>query len=317
MMNTPKGWKECLESPVLTRSVWEEIFECFQRHHSPLLPFLHPPTFLNRLRASAPSTTSSGSSPPAPEKPHSPLLLLGMLALTARHISTLVTHYSPALPTPVTVSEFYANALKHRLRNDEEDDLLSPSLEKVQALLMLCVHEWGGNNREATYMWLGIAIRMSGRLGLSWVEMEEAQNTAGSTSPELDSGDGPSVKRRKLGNGTSLNASKPSTASAVEKEAKRRTFWSVFLLDRAFSWGRFFPSQVSSEDAGRVQLPCDERGFSFGTYRSGGWLQSERLLKPIRNGGVAAAESGGEERILAQIVKAMEIFGKIQAWADM
>lgn len=280
-------------------------FDAFQLHHSPLLPFLHPPTFLNRLRASAPSTSSSGSSPPAPEKPHSPLLLLGMLALTGRHIPALVTQ---ALTTPTAVSEFYAAALKYRLKNDEEDDLFNPTLEKLQALLMLSVHEWGQARAPEAYMWLGLAIRMSGRLQLTWVDDGSMPEP---NSPDPDS-DGPSHKRRKLGNGTSV---KSSMASTVDKEIRRRTFWSVFILDRAFASTRGYPSGVSSTEASRVQLPCEERGFMFGTSLQSGYLCPNELLNARRNGEMR--EAGGEERILAQIVKVMEIFGKIQEWADM
>lgn len=208
----------------------------------------------------------------------------------------------------MAVSEFYAAALKYRLKNDEEDDLFSPSLEKIQALLMLSVNEWGQARAADAYMWLGLAIRMAGRLQLTWVDDGSMPEPS---SPELES-DGPSAKRRKLGNGTSA---KSSTASTVEKEIRRRTFWSVFILDRAFASSRCYPSGVSSAEASRVQLPCEERGFMFGTSLQSGYLHPEQLFDARRNGEMK--EAGGEERILAQIVKAMEIFGKIQEWADM
>ena len=283
-----------------------------------MLPFLHPPTFLNRLRASASNPQhSSGSSPPAPEKPHSPLLLLGMLALTSRYIPSLVQHHAPALTTPLAVSEFYASALKHRLQHDDESEFLVPTLEKVQALLMLSVHEWGQNRKSEAYMWLGLAIRMAANLELPWVDDETTEQSdvaAAAASPDSATDDGSAPinnKRRKLDNGTAV---KTSTANAVAKEVRRRTFWAVFILDRALSGGRAYPSGVSSADASRVQLPCEDRGFMFGTCQKHGTLNSAALLSTDE--ATNTREPGDEERILAHIVKSFEIYGAIQAWAS-
>jgi hypothetical protein len=274
-----------------------------------VLPFLHPPTFLNRLRASAANPgPPSGNSPP-PEKPHSPLLLLGMLALTARHVPSLVGHYAPALATPTAVSEFYASALKYRLKNDDDESLLTPALDKVQALLMLGVHEWGQMRKSEAYMWLGIAIRMSGALGLSWIDAEDVPSwTSYSPEPETEAR---LSKRRRIDNGA---ASKAATAFVVEKEIRRRTFWAVFILDKALSSGRYFPSGVSSRDADRVLLPCEERDFMFGAAAKTGFLDSQSLLDPSKNGG--SPEHSGGDRLLAHVVKAMELWGQVQLWTE-
>lgn len=304
ILNTPAMWKECLGASVLTQNVWQLLFETFQHHHSPMLPFLHPPTFLNRLRASAANpTVPSGTSPP-PEKPHSPLLLLGLLALTARHIPALVSNYAPALSTPTAVSEFYASALKYRLKNDSEDSLLLPSLDKIQALLMLTIHEWGQLRKSDAYMWLGISIRMCHAMGLSWVDAEMTP-----CEPEVEK---QNSKRRKLDFGASV---KTTMANTVEKEIRRRTFWAVFIIDRAFSTGRTFPSGVPSADADKVQVPCEERGFMFGTDAKTGFLNSGALLRGINQN--EQIDMGAGERIVAHVVKAMELWGQIQAGSEV
>jgi hypothetical protein len=234
-----------------------------------------------------------------------------MLTLTARHVAPLIAHHAPALPTSIAVSEFYASALKYRLKNDDEGSLLTPALDKVQALLMLSVHEWGQMRKSDAYMWLGFAILMSGIMGLSWVDADDARTPA-PYSPEPEPEEPLPYKRRKLDNG---NAVKAATAFTVEKEVRRRTFWAVFILDRAVSSGRYFPSMVSSIDANRVQLPSDERGFMFGADIKTGFLNSESLLHPERN--CEPQQVGGGERILAHVVKAMEIWGQIQIWTEM
>lgn len=267
-----------------------------------MLPFLHPPTFLNRLRASTTNATPpSGSSSPPPEMPHSPLLLLGMLALTARHIPLLVSHYAPAISTPTAVAEFYASALKYRLKGDDEDSLLIPSVDKIQALLMLSIHEWGQMRKPDAYMWLGLAIRMSSALGLAWIDAGSTEACSPDTEIEQPS------KRRKTDHGS---PAKPTSAATVEREINRRTFWAVFILDRAFSAGRTFPSGISSTDADRVQLPCEERGFMFGSNLKTGFLNSDALLHARSQ--VDQLEMGAGERIVAHLVKAMELWAQIQ-----
>ncbi|KAI5801885.1 fungal-specific transcription factor domain-containing protein [Pyronema domesticum] len=311
-LNTPGVWKDCLNNVMLTHEVWTSIFEAFQLHHSPMLPFLHPPTFLNRLRASSnkPGQPSTGNSPP-PEKPHSPLLLLGMLALTARHVPQVLDHYRPAFTAPVQVSEFYASALKWRIKMDDEANMLTPALDKIQALLMLSIHEWGQTRKVESYMFLGVAIRMCGYLGLSWVDTDDSP-AAAPYSPEPETEEPVPFKRRKLDNGTSAKLSHSIT---IEKEIGRRTFWAVFLLDRALSSGRHFPSMVASTDANRVQLPCDERGFMFGAEQGmHSYLNSELLLKPDTTNSHQDTASG--ERVLAHVVKAMELWGRIQIWTE-
>jgi hypothetical protein len=178
--------------------------------------------------------------------------------------------------------------------------------------VMLSIHEWGQARRSEAYMWLGLAIRMTGALGLSWVDADDAPATAPySPQPEID--DLLPFKRRKLDNGASAASAKAATAYTVEKEIRRRTFWAVFVLDRALSTGRYFPSGMSSIDADRVQLPSDERGFMFGADTKTGFLNSETLLHGRSDD---SQDAGAGERILAHVVKAMELWGHIQLWTE-
>lgn len=317
-------------------------FEAFQLHHSPTLPFLHPPTFLSKLRVAtnqAPiNSGSSSTSPPAPEKGHSPLLLLGLLTLAARHVPALVAHHAPALPSPAHVSEFYASALKYRLHNDDDTShgapgesgsaFATPSLEKTQAILMLAVHEWGMCRGSEAYVWLGVAIRMGGVLGLSWDDVEEDASIWANPFITLtlagnkESDTSPSAKRRKLdtsGTRPTSGGAKASGKEFIEKEVRRRTFWAAFMLDRSLSSGRLRPSGISLAEAARVQLPCEERGFLFGEGVRTGYLSVDGFdKKEDRNGSdgkLGRWEVGDEEGILARVVRITEIWGRVQEWA--
>lgn len=267
---------------------------------------------MTRLRAATASASASSTSPPAPEKPHSPVLLLGLLALTARHIPTLVLHHAPVLPNAAAVSEYYATALKFRLRTDDDDSFVQPGLEKVQALLMLAMHEWGMARIAEAYVWLGLAIRMAGALGLSWVDAGEAPPPQYPPFSASESLEGPDTKRRKLDNGA---PTRPSGQEVVEREVRRRTFWAVFMLDRALSYTRTTPSGVTAADAYRVRLPCEDKGFLFGEDVRTGYLAPGK--EDMRNGdSPRRRELGDEEGVLARLVRITHIWWQVQTWVE-
>ncbi|KAF7561555.1 hypothetical protein G7046_g2582 [Stylonectria norvegica] len=62
-----------------------------------------------------------------------------------------------------------------------------------------------------------------------------------------------------------------SALPAIEQEERRRTFWSVYLLDKLVSCGKARPPAVSEEDC-HLQLPCDEQ-----TIRAGLWKETATL----------------------------------------
>lgn len=284
-----------------------------------------------------PAPNNGGSSSPPPEKGHSPLLLLGLLTLAARHVPPLVAHHAPALSSPANVSEFYASALKYRLHNDDDTShgapgetsaFATPSLEKTQAILMLAVHEWGMCRGSEAYVWLGVAIRMGGVLGLSWDDVEEDASVwanpfiTHSIAGNKESDASPSAKRRKLDSSRPSSGGGGGKASGkefIEKEVRRRTFWAAFMLDRSLSSGRLRPSGISLTEAARVQLPCEERGFLFGEGVRTGYLSIDGFdKKEDRNGSdgkLGRWEVGDEEGILARVVRITEIWGRVQEWA--
>ncbi|KAL7270344.1 hypothetical protein RUND412_006955 [Rhizina undulata] len=322
----PKAYREALDATIFTPTLWIQIFETFQLHYMPTLPFLHPPTFRERLRTisnlGSGATSSSSATPPAPDDGYSQLLLLGLLALTARHIPALVSYHSPGLASPAAVSDFYASALKYRLQN-EETSITEASLEKVQAILMLAVHEWGSCRGSQAYVWLGLAIRMGGLLGLSLEDDDDEgawpHQYVASTGSETGAGRGReegNSKRRKIEQPRAASSSDKSSGAKenTDKEIKRRTFWGLFMLDRKLSAGKYRPSAISYEEAKRVKLPCGETAFLFGDREKAGYLGDEEGRKNERNGDGDRADAHGGS-ILAKVVRITEIWGRVQQWA--
>lgn len=311
------------------------------------MPFLHPPTFRKSLHhfnlQSAPSDSPSAGQPTAP-KIGNPLLLLAFLALTARFHPGLVSYHSPQTrPTnPLVASEYYAAAAKSRLFGGSGEFLRSPNLERVQATLMLGLHEWGMCRGYSAWILVGDAVRAAQALGLQFEhdldDMPQARSMALNT------------EAKHLG----INPDAPGSKIAamrgeafVEQEVKRRTFWSCFIMDRYLSSGKYRPQILTVQDL-RIQLPSSDRAFLFGEkvkteilskeiddLASKSEVHGEQMTVTSRGshehgishpspsvGGQARDERdnarwevGTSEGALSRFIKALDLYGRIVKWS--
>ncbi|EZF74581.1 hypothetical protein H105_03714 [Trichophyton soudanense CBS 452.61] len=286
-----------LDSAILTPKVWETLFDLFQQHFATILPFLHPATSLAQIRhlsgggSSASTTTGAAttntttttttttttdgqhatdpSQSPAPRTEVSPLILLGVLTLTARFHPQLAQHHSPASPVspcnPTAASEFYANVLRARLAGTDGADITITDLSRVQALLMLCLHEWGMCRGKNAWIYLGMAVRISQTMGLSF-EPTEDDGPYPSHSLSISTPSHPYSSRRPSMHAEfdqqSQHRDQLNSDDVIEQETRRRTFWSCFILDRCLSNGRLRPRMLRVREIG-IQLPS-ENAFAFG-----------------------------------------------------
>jgi len=279
-----KSALDALDSSILTVKVWEAVFDLFQSHYATLLPFLHPATFLGQIRQLSHNSQTSplsnittninsinapqennrdhSQSPPLPKPELNPLIPLGVLALTARFHSQLVAYHSPSSAgnpsNPFVASEFYANALRSRLAGLDGASLAAPDLTRVQALLMLALHEWSMCRGKSAWLYVGMAIRMSQAMGLPF----ELEN-------ELPARDGP----RSPG-GFRTDSKEQTSDDVIAQETKRRTFWACFTLDRCLSSGKYRPRMIRAKKLG-IQLPSDN-AFAFGER-----VRTSRLNEPV------------------------------------
>lgn len=110
----------------------------------------------------------------------------------------------------------------------------SASLDTVQALLLLTRTEFGAARGKRKWMLLGIAIRMAMELHMD---------------------------RESL---TFTNATKPLTPEEwIDLEVRRRTYWTLFLIDRYQCAGHGRPHAIRSDEIA-IQLPCTEESFNTG-----------------------------------------------------
>ncbi|KAL4958015.1 fungal-specific transcription factor domain-containing protein [Aspergillus filifer] len=276
-----KASLDVLDSGILTLKVWESILDLFQSHYATILPFLHPPSFMGQVRQLSGSQTSPSAVPnphepardqiPNPSTPPNPLIPLGVLALTARFHPQLAAYHSPSSPgnssNPINASEYYAAALRSRLAGVDGSSFAVPDLTRIQALLMLALHEWGMCRGKSAWLYVGMAIRMSQAMGLPY----ELENDVFSR----DAPRSPALKAEADMFGIRRPEQKEQTADdVVAQETKRRTFWACFILDRSLSSGKYRPRMIRVKELD-IQLPSDN-AFAFGER-----VRTSRLSDPV------------------------------------
>lgn len=202
-------------------------------------------------------TAQPGMSKPSTLPPAHPLLLLGFLTLTARFHPQLVAHHSPPSSNrpsnPLVASEYYASALKARISGNSGDGLGQASLARVQAMVMIAIHEWGHCEGSKAFISVGVAIRYAQLLGLEY--QDDLDDEPQARSIPFKPGFPQSYEaERKLSD---------DSDAFIEQEIRRRTFWACFILDRYMSNGKHRPQMLRISDL-RVQLPVSERAFLFG-----------------------------------------------------
>jgi len=357
----PKAGLDVLDSSILTAKVWEDVFDLFQSHFATLLPFLHPATFLGQIRQlSTPAPVSIDGQEPVRTAPKSDqstsLIPLGVLALTARFHPPLVAYHSPSSPghssNPLAASDFYATALRSRLAGLDGASLAVPDLARVQALLMLALHEWGMCRGKSAWVYVGMAIRLAQAMGLPFeLENDFPPREMSRFSPGFRSEDHFGLPRR-------AETKEQTSDDIISQETKRRTFWACFILDRCLSSGKYRPRMIRVKELG-IQLPSDNafafgervrtarlseptvrRPQSFGSQgvqipsirQSLGGFSDEKL--PAANGtsdgkswspisrrkdssedDIDRWEVGAEESVLSRVIRITRIWGSIAKWS--
>jgi hypothetical protein len=291
--------EDVLSAPYLTEAVWGQLFDIYRLHFATELPFLHLATLKQKIN-------SRFREKPSDTSPEINLVLLGILTLTARFHSTLVSYITahrngPAVsgmpkPRPCgpasdasSASEYYADVLTKAL-GGLRTSMTVASVERVQAFLMLGLYEWSQARPRvggmAAWMYVGVAIRMAQALGL---------------------GDGDREPRKVLRSRPMKQAQQtmPTEQMRVAKEIRRRTMFSCLILDRLLGCGKDRVSTIRSEDL-QIQLPCSEHLF---------YLPEEvytGFLKPISG---AESTRPVSDSVLGRFVRLVDLWGEISKWS--
>ncbi|KAI9851838.1 MAG: hypothetical protein M1838_002554 [Thelocarpon superellum] len=346
-----------LDPEVLTPKVWAELLDQFRLHYSSDLSFIHPPTFLKLVPPS-----ESVTNPPAQgrggrwkrESPHpaaSPLFLFSFLALTARFHPDLVARNGQSTSgssDPLVASEYYAVFARNLLKDGPGTPLERPSVEKTQALLMLGLHEWGMCHGVQAWLYVGAAVRFALALGLD--HDPEPEHRSSVLTPALKKEAKHLGLRSLLRDPPPLDLSRSN--SAVDREVRRRTLWSCFVLDRYLSGGKSRLQTLRVADL-TVRLPSSTRAFLFGnsaptkllrdvvqessdepprthveSIETGDRDRNRRALpngpnttqpqdkpRPTLETEPGAQEADLEECDLGRVIRIVEIWGRVAKWS--
>ena len=169
-----------------------------------------------------------------------------------------------------------SNAYAARARQLLQGDLETPSISRVQALLMLTGHDWGAGNGRRAWIYLGMAIRL--------VEVMDL-------TQELK------IPRNRM----------PTREEFIEAEVRRRTAWTCFLMDSLLSGGKGRKRSLNASDMA-IQLPCEKEAFVFGeptcTPHMDGTIRMPPVTLPI-----------GDIGIIGHSMRVANIWGKVARWA--
>ncbi|KAF2713458.1 hypothetical protein K504DRAFT_368934 [Pleomassaria siparia CBS 279.74] len=212
---------------------------------------------------------------------HTPTLLLRIRDRTleiwmAWAILALAIRFVKEPPAGFSTQTEASNAFAAHARQILQSDLETPSISRVQALLMLTGHDWGAGNGRRAWIYLGMAIRL--------VEVMELCQE-------------PKTPKNRA----------PTREEFIEAEVRRRTAWTCFLMDSLLSGGKGRKRSLTAADM-TIQLPCEREGFVFGeavcTESLDGKLRMPLLSRPV-----------GELGIIAYSMRAANIWGKVARWA--
>jgi hypothetical protein len=161
----------------------EHLASCYFRFIDIQLSIFHEATFMRQLRQNKVSA----------------FLVFAMCAVSSRY----ATHPSVVRKPPYMAGEqFAAMAFKMILSSFD-----FPSVEYVQAFVLLSLHMFGTCKGPRAWMIIGMAVRMAQEIGLHKTD----EVAPGASAP---------------------SAKVKSEAVFIQKETRRRTFWACFLLDR-------------------------------------------------------------------------------------
>lgn len=196
-------------TPLPPRSILLKLVEIYFTHvNNQTYGFLHRPTFLRHIE--------EGKVPEG--------LLYSICAISARFSTT---HAPPPLPRHSTkeapayhAGEPYAiEARRLALR-----DFDKPTVQNVQTLLLLALHDFGGKKGQKAWMFAGMAIRMASALRLS---REVDGDPVGAENASAEN-----VSQQAFG---LPEPPRPKEkVSWTEREVRRRTFWACFIMDVVF-----------------------------------------------------------------------------------
>lgn len=177
------------------------------------------------------------------EKRIAPILVDAICALAARFSDNQQLAGSQGAKR---LKSEYGQVFAQRAKAAVTDSFLCPTVEALQACLLLAYEAFGDNKDSALWMYTGCAIRMAFDLGLEKLDGIRIQGDRG---PNYSPIDGDTVHR-----GTGGRSEEASLEQKASEQERIDTLWAIFTLDRFISSGLGRPATMRREDF-ELQLP--------------------------------------------------------------
>ncbi|CAG8484055.1 9397_t:CDS:2 [Ambispora leptoticha] len=155
----------------------------------------------------------------------SPFLIFALCAASARFSDRPGIIRTPRSEAGEEYAEFASEMIL--------DSFDEPTVEHCQALLLMAWHHYGCKRGPRSWMYVGLAIRMAQELGLH----KEFEGPALGSSQKID-----------------------SEAAFIDREVRRRTFWSCFVVDRFAACALGRPALIDEADI-EIRLPIPDRDW--------------------------------------------------------
>ncbi|KFY37973.1 hypothetical protein V495_06825 [Pseudogymnoascus sp. VKM F-4514 (FW-929)] len=170
------------------------------------------------------------------DKHLAPILVDAICSLSARFSddSQLIASLGPR-----RLKSEYGQAFAQRAKAVVTDTFPCPTVEALQACLLLAYEAFGDNKDSALWMYTGCAIRMASDLGLEKLDGIRIQ---GGRLPNYSPIHNDFNQRQSDGNTDVANEQKASEQERID------TLWAIFTLDRFISSGLGRPATMRMED---------------------------------------------------------------------
>ncbi|KAL8714233.1 MAG: hypothetical protein Q9220_001962 [cf. Caloplaca sp. 1 TL-2023] len=209
-----------------------------------------------------------------------PILVLAVCAIAARFSTHPEINTEPSF---LRGEEWAASARELALKRYDQ-----PSITLLQVLLILGLHEFGTCQGGRSWMFGGMAMRMAYALQLHQEWDCDPSNQKGEADPKF---------------------------SETDREIRRRTMWSCFLMDRFNSSGTERPT-CGAEEFIKIHLPTKEFNFQHEIVAPTETLDGRTAIAALADTGqkVIPRDNMG---VAAYVVRAIVLWGRVIAYLNL
>ncbi|RPA99720.1 hypothetical protein L873DRAFT_1682915 [Choiromyces venosus 120613-1] len=209
-----------------------------------------------------------------------PVLVLAVCAVSARFSRHPEVRHDP----PFLAGEAYASEARRQILKKFD----TPNITNVTVCILLGLHEFGTCQGGRSWAMGGMATRMAHAIQLH----KEANN-------------GPLGKPHSRPTGDYFPQDEGGYMSFVDREIRRRSMWSCFIMDRFTSSGTERPRLIVESEV-EIQLPVHDRNLELDIP-----AVTEQLDGTVKDYGEEVGDVTGDMGVAAYMVRVVALYGRV------